>query len=184
MQKYYKMETLTLGPYPMINGPSDVDGNTVGVGSPLLVQGVLGCELFHPKFKEIPDNICNMDSLLTLTYRAKEIFAKFRLPRGTSFHETEVYRKRRWKGDLLFKCYVVYFSQIFKLLDLDKCEKIPAGRHPAMIEVTKPVFPYEAIKDFDLFTNLYTKFICSEHLKAEIEDNQLTNFKFTEVEVY
>lgn len=184
MLQYFKLQTSEVEDYPMIAGPSDSEGNTIGAGSPLVVRGLLACELFRPKFKEIPDHIYNMDNLLTVTHKAMCVINEFRLPIGASFHETDVYRKSRRKGSPIFKCYVVYFPEVFEFLDMEKSDKIPIGRHPAMVNVTKPVFPYRLIKDLDLFTNLYTNFVCSANLKRAIEENNLTNFKFTEVDVY
>lgn len=185
MMKYYTINELCVDSYPMICGACDINRETSGSGSKLSTSLMLYSELFDArKFRYVPDNIYNMDGELTLSYRAKELFRLFRLQEGTSFYEVEVYRKKRTVGVPIFRCYMVYFAKIVEVLNIELSKPVKKGPNSILYNYIKPTVAYKDVCNYDLLYDLYLSHICSENVKLAVEEHKLTNFKFTEIEVY
>lgn len=175
--RYFRIDVSNKSRCVFVYTPADAEGQCVVSGKELpdfcspLVSG-----LVFPAQTRIPDLIPSMTDLLTLSCRGAQVFQGFRYPSGTRFLPASIVRENIPFG----QCVCVYFPQFVEAVDNERSQfKYLAG---IPVHATVPVLKQSEVGEWDLMHILYIGVVCSEELKNAVEEAQLSNFAFQEIE--
>lgn len=180
MNRYSRIDTEDESTCAEIDTPVDEGGNTLVSGKELLSVGAFTAEVVFSERTVLRDLIPCLTNELALSTRAAEVVRRFRLQEGAQLIPVKIVMPN---GTEVGRCVCVYFPTRVKALDEERTQFRHGRATGVRLSATKPVLDGRLIVGTDLMEVLYVGLVCSELPKDAIEEENLTNFVFEELEV-